>query len=121
MTKQEYAEYVKAVNKELGGLTAISSGLCAGCGTCADAYDFDDEEAFSEAISNGNVCDEPSFSWSRCEVCGRPEGGDRYAVHAVGSGDTILHFDACVDCVYFIEYDKLDDTTMAEVEELTND
>ena len=118
MQKWEYQEYQKAVDKTLGDLEAtISSGLCSGCGVCRNNYDYESSEDFAEAISNGTALDEGSFSWSSCEICGRPFGGDRYAVHAVNDDNEILHFDACEDCVYFLEYGRLDDMTMLEIED----
>ncbi len=122
MNKQEYAEYVAAVGKSLKGLEAVSSGLCSGCNECSEAYslEYETAEDFAEAISNGDAFDEPSFSRSPCEVCGSGLGGDRYVAHAVEQRfephNVILHFDICGDCVYFIEYGRLDDTTMAEIE-----
>lgn len=123
MNKQEYAEYVKAVNKALEGLKAVSSGLCSGCDECAEAYslEYETAEEFDEAISNGDAFDEPSCSSVPCDFCGDMLQGNRCIAHAVQPNslhrpNEILHFDICEDCVYFIEYGRLDDTTMAEIE-----
>lgn len=63
-------------------------------------------------------CQEPYFSWGYCEVCGRPEGGDRYDCNGWSERDKeVKEFVACEDCVYFAEYGRLDDTTMQELEE----
>jgi hypothetical protein len=61
----------------------------------------------------------PHFSWRACECCGSSLGGDRetytFAMDYT-SGET---FDAniCTDCVYYLAYAQLDDTTMMEIEE----
>lgn len=108
MTKAEYEEYKDAVERGLKGLTAASSGCAhSHCSDCeCDAKD-------------GDECHmgEPWFSWRACEVCGSTLGGDRQAVHALDANNEMVHMNACVDCVYFIEYGCLDDTTMAEIGE----
>ena len=67
------------------------------------------------------ICDEevgcdPYFSWRSCECCGRNLGGDRY--HATGYNpgrEEAYCYEVCVDCVYFAEYDRLDDMTMMDL------
>lgn len=60
-------------------------------------------EAFDEACSSGGVCDEGSFSWSGCGICGSNLGGTVYDWHAVNDDDELLHFnDACTDCVLYL-------------------
>lgn len=65
---------------------------------------------------DGNV--EPFFSWRRCDVCRTSLGGDRYHCNGYnGRTGEVEEYDyVCADCVYFAEYGRLDDTTMAEVE-----
>ncbi len=116
MNKQEYAEYVETVANELNGLTGISSSLCSKCVECADAFGMETGDEFDEAISNGEVFDEGGFSKHPCEVCGSPLGGNRSAIHAVNAEGGIIHYNACDDCMYYVEYGRLDDTTMQEVE-----
>lgn len=109
MTKQEYAEYQERVEAELKSLKYASSGYCPGCAVCEDAYGaIEEEEDYPEV--------EGSFSWQSCEICGSGLGGDRHPVHAVAADGSILHFDACIDCVYYMEYGRLDDMTMLDME-----
>lgn len=53
---------------------------------------------------------EPFFSWHACECCGDTHGGMREEY--TNGMDT---FNICEDCVYFLEYNVLDDVTMAKV------
>jgi hypothetical protein len=58
---------------------------------------------FNEAYENGEVCEEGSFSWSSCGICGSSLGGDRYPWHWIDENGEIVHeSDACVDCVVFL-------------------
>jgi hypothetical protein len=94
MTKAEYAEYESSVNAFLAGVEFVST---------ADSYP--------------EGCIEPHFSWSYCEVCQRPEGGDRYDMQGVLKGtDTVVEFTACEDCNYYIEYGRLGNRAMLEIE-----
>lgn len=117
MNKQQYKDYKKAVDKNLKGITHISTGLCSNCPECMRILGFTDEKAFDDAISNGEVCDEGNFSNSSCDACGSKLGGDRYAAHGrMQPEDTLVHLDVCPDCLYYLNYDCLDDTTMANME-----
>lgn len=76
-------------------------------------------EFFSHGLANLSSKGEPYFSWSSCNCCGNTLGGDRYdcdgynrATKEVEEYDNI-----CTDCVYFVEYGQLDDTTMMEIED----
>ena len=60
---------------------------------------------------------EGHFSWTRCDVCDRDLGGDRFAAHGVDINDDIVHLEVCQDCMYYITYGKLDDMTMMDMEE----
>jgi hypothetical protein len=113
MTREEYNEYVAAFRNGMAGLDYPSSGPCPGCEDCglADHPDMDCPEY--------EIAGEPFFSWSRCECCARPEGGNRSPAHAWLDG-RIIHLDICDDCVYYLEYGKLDDSTMLEIEESEN-
>jgi len=77
-------------------------------------------ESFMEQndISSFSAQGEPFFSASPCEVCGSKLGGNRYQCNAIQSetGD-IITFNACVDCVYFVDMGQLDDMTMLSTEE----
>ena len=110
MTKKEYAEYEKTVEETTSEYRFWSSGYCPGCPECEKTYGtIDDGEDYPDV--------EGSFSWRHCEICHSHIGGDRYPVHAVDENDDILHFEACTDCVYYLEYGRLDDLTMLEMED----
>ena len=103
MTREEYERYQKAVAESLVGLTAISSGYCSGCDECS---------LYCDGDGDGDPIIEPWYSQRRCEVCGLTLAGNRYPVHGVTEDNEIVHLDACENCVYYIEYGRLNDTTM---------
>jgi hypothetical protein len=103
MTKQEYADYQERVAFYLNGCEAVSTGPCPGCVECGIP---EDAEEYSE---------EPHFSWHPCEICGSRFGGDRESWHCIINGK-IVHGTCCEDCIYFINYGRLDDKTMQEIE-----
>lgn len=106
MTKQEYKQYEETFAEWLKQWEFPSSGYCPGCEDCPEPQ-YDGDCAFLE----------PSFSWRACEVCGSRLGGDRLPIHAVDENGDIVHFDACMDCIYYLEYGQLDDMTMLELEQ----
>jgi len=59
---------------------------------------------------------DPHFSWSPCDCCNRPLGGNRYDCNGYSPSNGIMEFTCCGDCIYFAEYGKLDDLTMLELE-----
>lgn len=65
-----------------------------------------------------SITDKPSFSWAACECCKRPEGGMREEVKGVplDGRSTPLVYEVCEDCIYYIEYGRLDDATMLDIE-----
>lgn len=112
MTKKEYETYKEAVRKNLEGLEFISSGATSNCDGCGLG---DDPTQWAvDAASEG------SFSWSSCDGCGSGLGGQRYPAHACmrdadGNEETV-HLDLCTDCLYFLEYGRLDDEQMLDIE-----
>lgn len=71
-----------------------------------------------EGIENlsGEPDQEGFFSWSPCDCCGSDLGGNRE--HATGYNRTtnqVQEYVVCVDCIYYAEYGRLDDTTMDEM------
>ena len=61
--------------------------------------------------------EEASFSWQPCECCGSTLGGDRHDVAGRNTDNNeVYHYDVCMDCYYYAEYGRLDDTTMVEIE-----
>jgi len=140
MTKAEYAAYVERVETYLKGLEAVSTGATRGCEECCSDFgvrfgEHDPEECGCDYLGNGSwdcghvdgedeepLNDEGGFSWSPCEVCDSSLGGNRYTWHAIipkdgdVKGGTMVHGTCCEDCVYFINYGKLDDSTMWDIE-----
>ncbi len=97
------SRYTDAVERNTEGLDAVSSGLCPGCEECASDQGLDIEE-FNKKLECGEIADEPSFSWSRCECCGSSLGGGRHAAHGTMDDGNLLHFEICTDCVFCLAY-----------------
>jgi hypothetical protein len=94
--------YTDAVEAGLKGLSGVSTGLCPHCEDCADAHGYASVAEYDAAYEAGTACDEGSFSWCDCGICGSHLGGDRYHWHAILDG-RIVHFDdACSDCVVYL-------------------
>lgn len=126
MTKKEYREYEQAVADffEREGIQHLSSGriTCVECGAnlhedgCCD-------EACPKCGASYDMMNESHFSWSPCDCCQRPLGGDRYPANGYrppDEGETkgeCLEYNICTDCVYYAEYGRLDDTTMMNIED----
>lgn len=112
MNRAEYADYERRFAEGTAGLTFTSSGAACGCEQCGLAADASDDER--------ELAGEPSFSSRPCEFCNRPLGGDREPAHAYirreDGREELLHFSICVDCVYYLEYGRLDDATMMEID-----
>ena len=108
MNKEEYKAYQDRVTENINRMDmpytmCISPGACPGCEDCTDIqYD---------------IASEPYFSWLPCDICYRPLGGDRYPAHYIDNENEIVHLNICSDCYYYIEYGRLDDLTMMEIEE----
>ena len=58
---------------------------------------------------------EPWFSWQPCEMCQCSLGGNREYLFARDTNNDIVRFTICEDCVYYVEYGRLDDQTMTRV------
>jgi len=103
--------YTAAVARGLRGLKAVSTGACPGCQDCADAWGYNNLDAFRDAWESGAVHDEASFSWSGCDICGSSLGGDMEPWHAIDANGELCHFaHACVDCIlYLANGDEPDD------------
>ena len=103
MTKQEYEAYEAAVAKffEDEGINCLS----------------DTPNASEDGVHE--YCNEPYFSWQRCSVCGRLEGGDRVDMSGYNptTYETQDGYQVCSDCQYYVAYGRLDDTTMLEIGE----
>lgn len=117
MNKREYAEYQEDFKNGTKGFTAWSSGFCSGCQDCLESYDICCKDKAEAMIERNEIVDEPNFSWQACEICNSHLGGDRYAAHARDENNEIIHFEVCTDCQYYMEYGRLDDMTMMNVED----
>lgn len=95
MTKKEYVKYERRFAEWHDSVQFPSSGYCPGCAECCEEH----------------------FSWYSCPICGTHLGGNRYPVHYVDSDGEIEHIDACTDCVYYLEYGRLDDQTMLDMDQ----
>jgi hypothetical protein len=96
MNKEQYAKYQKAVESFL-----VNNSVKPGC------HGPKGEQA------------KPFFSRSPCECCGSETGGNRETY----SFDTTLdaapfEADVCVDCAYYLAYERWDDTAIMEAEAL---
>ncbi len=138
MTKQQYTEFQANIKRNLRGLNFVSTGACPGCCGCGleprPCPDCDGQGTIEESgeLSGCNRCaaegtikateheiesaGHDEFSRSECEACGSTLGGARYAAHGRNEASEIIHFDVCADCLYFLNYGQLDDTTMMEME-----
>ena len=93
-TKSDYEEYTRRVDEFL-----TINKVRAGC------------------FSRANEESEPHFSWTPCDCCQRKLGGNRETYAFVCEGfKPDFQSDICSDCVYYLEYGELDDTTMMEIE-----
>ena len=95
MTKQEYQDYERAVQNFIEQ-EKIEVHSCT----------TDEEGDFKE----------PGFSWIQCDCCKSPLGGDRYEIEAGPCVGPIFEYSICPDCLYYLSYGKLDDSTMKEIE-----
>ena len=62
---------------------------------------------------------ESYFSWSMCDCCGSPLGGDRYDCSGYNPTTKEVQevYRVCVDCIYYNVYGQLDDMTMLDMTE----
>jgi hypothetical protein len=60
---------------------------------------------------------ENHFSWSPCDCCERPLGGDRMDASGYNpETKEIYKYQICPDCEYYAEYGCLDDMTMMDLD-----
>lgn len=97
-------DFVRAIERNTGGLKAVSTGACPGCEQCRDEYAHDSTmEQFSEQCRSGEVINEGFFSWHGCDLCGSSIGGTFQPWHGIDSDGAIIHGErACVDCVCYL-------------------
>ena len=108
MNQKEYAEYQANVAMNLEDLNSVSTGPISDCSLCPD-FDEDDDVLY-------DLLGEHYFSWASCELCFTPYGGNRVNAHGWNEDNTLTHLVICTDCEYYLEYDRLDDESMMEIE-----
>ncbi len=112
MDKAQYKAYQEKVHKETSGYNHFCTGGASSCIICnPEGLDGDTYNAHNE--------NEGSFSSCPCELCNSHLGGDRHAAHGIegpAHNFNVIHYDICVDCLYYIEYGQLDDMTMMDME-----
>ena len=113
MTAQEYKEYEQAFDSGSEGMQSLSSGANHACSECNP--DEVNEDSFNK------LCHESHFSWSACNLCGSSLGGNREPAHYIDDRDELCHIEVCEDCVYCMEYGRLDDQTMLDIEDSENE
>lgn len=93
--------FTEAIELNLKGCEAVSTGSCPGCTTCELA-----DEPTEHELSLAN---EPHFSWHACECCRSHLGGDRYPAHYIipdatsgQAGQPIHHMNVCADCMLYL-------------------
>lgn len=106
-TKAGYREYRKEVERRMEGIHRTSTGACPGCSDCGL-----EEGADERAVESSG---ESHFSWSACDACGGTQGGSRYPAHGFSAEHGRLHLNVCTDCVYYLNYGRLDDETMDKI------
>ncbi len=116
MTAAEYRDYVSRVEAFFAreGITNLSTGHIS-CPERGEGWTYDDD--CPNGHGHRDLWDEAFFSWHHCDCCRRQQGGDRE--HATGwnpDEKRVQEYTVCIDCIYFAEYGRLDDTTMMEVE-----
>lgn len=73
-------------------------------------------EELAAAIESG-TSDEGGISSQGCDICGDSHQQTLYAAHGRDADDaSLVHLEICENCVYYMEYGRLDDQTMASVE-----
>jgi hypothetical protein len=105
MSKFTDAVEAQAKREGLPGSVAIAPGFTSICEQCQDNHGFCCEHSANHAWENGKVCDEGSFSWYSCDLCGSHIGGDRFPAHFFEDDDhrkTLYHIEVCVDCLTYL-------------------
>ena len=81
----------------------------------ANVAHFFEKEGLTNLSSTG---DETTFSWGSCECCGSNLGGRRHtAAGYAPETREVFEYEVCDDCLYYLEYGRLDDQTMMDMEE----
>lgn len=120
-SREDYENYQKAV-AAFFEREGIEGGWSTGslenwdCGNCCHTNPAPAQECEE---CGDEYLNEPHFSWRPCDCCGGTLGGDRQDVIAWATdsdGNKVLReYSVCVDCEYYAEYGRLDDTTMARL------
>jgi hypothetical protein len=121
MTKAEYARYEKRVAAFFKdeGITNLSPGkiVCSNCEAKLHESGCCDEKC-PNCGADIECMNEPYFSWRPCECCGSTLGGNREVASAYHpESGNCFEYEICQDCIYYASYGRLDDMTMADMEE----
>jgi len=111
MNREQYQQYQADFTHYTDGLEFVSTGPCPGCNNCFHWAENKNDPTNDEY----DMASEGHFSWAQCDFCGSTLGGTREPAHA-RIDDVIHHFDICCDCVYYVNYGRLDDLTMLEID-----
>jgi hypothetical protein len=108
-TAKQYAEYQRNVAAFIAreGLSHLSTGCMP----------YGEPETEQEDNQDG----EPWFSWHACKCCGCALGGMREYLFGQDVNNAVVQFTICEDCVYYVNYGRLDDATMQRVEPQAED
>lgn len=82
----------KTYQELIADIPELVPGTACGCAQCCT----DDPDTCPEDC-DGCHEDEGGFSWYRCECCGDPRGGDRYAAHDHKGN----HYEVCAPCLIY--------------------
>jgi hypothetical protein len=121
MTQQECASFERAVAEffRREGLDSLSIGrlTCPSCGADGDRWrdSWFRTGACPVCGARREEWEGSRFSWWPCDVCGSRLGGNRST--CIGHNPTTHavqgEFEVCDDCLYYVEYGRLDDQTVA--------
>ena len=103
MNKKEYADYEKSVKEffEREGINCLS------------------QQPIDQNAEEFKYNPDPYFSWRSCDCCDRSLGGDRRLCNGYNpkTKEVQNNYSVCSDCEYYVEYGRLDDTTMLEIDD----
>jgi len=98
LSPAEYQAYQQEFERCTQGLTYLTTGNSCECESCSDGGE-----------------DEGHFSRYPCDTCGSRLAGQRHSAHAQAEPFGLVHLEVCEECLYYINYGRLDDQTMDEI------
>jgi len=113
--------YINQVAESTKDMEFLSFSLCPGCRECANDYSIP-LGTLTKRINNNTIFDEGEFTWSGCQICKNGLGCTVFAGHArvkrqvLRRGKPInrfvsdlVHFEACPDCICYLDHGALPD------------